>query len=164
MLAPNDFSLVEGCLVSACFRDPAGWRVCCGLEGTESESRKNSWETLPRTRLQWSNDSSSRRGGENGWTEMVADEIVAAETEAEAGETGGEWRESPWVLSTTEWKWTWSGGKEICKANSNVQKEKGQSKDMWDRKTEMHLIMHLLGSRGREGLGDTVRFWGSLER
>lgn len=64
--------------------------MCCGLEGTESESRKNSWETLPRTRLQWSNDSSSRRGGENGWTEMVADEIVAAETEAEAGETGGE--------------------------------------------------------------------------
>lgn len=45
---------------------------------------------LPRTRLQWSNDSSSRRGGEKRWTEKVADEIVAAEIEAEAGETGGE--------------------------------------------------------------------------
>lgn len=63
--------------------------MCCGLEGTENESRKNSWETLPRTRLQWSNDSCSRRGGEERLTEKVTDEIVAAEIEAQQGRQEG---------------------------------------------------------------------------
>lgn len=77
---------------------------------------------LPGTRLQWSNESSSRRGGEKRRTEKVADEIVAAEIEAEAGETGGneDNRFGYYPLLSESGQ---LGGKEICKTSTNVQKE-----------------------------------------
>lgn len=96
--------------------------MCCGLDGTENESRKNSWETLPRTRLQCSNDSSIRRGGEKRLTEKVADEIVAAEIEAAGGREEGN-EDNHFGCSPHLSEHGQLGGKEICKANTNVQKE-----------------------------------------